>query len=222
MDFIARAGGLVQKSNRIAGLLLIVLIVQGFFTFNVIQENGRIKSEMLKMTRDQKVYVVPGSTAGIYAPRKLDVLLHAFVDHISQSMKTFTYASLEGQYLEIRKFFTSKMLEPADNYYRTVIDTARQDERSSLFIPQRNTLKVEKVPHPQREGQFLTGVHKITLVGLNQYSLGGSVIEAAPVRVIMEVEETNISANNPFGFKVRAYSEEELSIEEQRSMGWDS
>ena len=112
------------------------------------------------------------------------------------------------------------MLEPADNDYRTVIDTAKQDERSSLFIPQRETLKVDKVPHPTQKDKFLPGVYRVTMVGLNQYSLGGSVIEAAPVRVVMEVEETNISATNPFGFKVRAYSEEELTLEERRAIGW--
>ena len=70
-----------------------------------------------------------------------------------------------------------------------------------------------------KKDKFLKGIRKVTLVGSNQYSLGGSVIEAAPNKVTVEVKETNISATNPFGYKVRSYSDRELTRAELEAMG---
>lgn len=222
MDFIAKAGNKLQNINRVTGILLVFLLIQAFFTLSVMQENGRLKSEKLSLSRDQKIYVIPGSMAGVYSPRKMDVLLHAFADHVSQSLKTYTPSSFKPQYLEIRKFFTAKMLSDADTDFAALSNRVSQDSQSSLFIPQRNTLTVEKVPHPKRKDAFLKGVYRVSLIGSNQYSLGGSVIEAAPNKVTMEVQEANISESNPFGYKVRSYSDRELTREEVEAMGLGS
>lgn len=214
MDFIARAGGIVQRANVVAGILLLLLVIMSVFTLSVMGQNAKLKQVIVNYADNQRVYVVPGSTAGLYAPRQIDGLLYAFADHVTQSLLTFTYASLEKQYFEIRRFFTPSLLETANVKYAQTIAIAKQDERSSLFIPQRESLKVERVLNPKDKTRYLDGVRKVTMIGTKRYFLGGGLIEPLLVRVTMEVRETSISQANPFGFVLSNYKEEELSAAE--------
>lgn len=219
MDFIARAGSVIQRANAVAGLLLLLLIALGFFTLNVMGQNADLKRSIAAYSQNQKVYVVPGSTAGMYAPRRLDFLLESFVDHVSQSLLTYTYASLEKQYIEIRKFFTPKLMERANIEYAKTIKISRTDERSALFIPDRSTYKTERVPHPTQKGKFVKGVRRVSMVGTRQYLLGGESVEATKVLVQMEVREAAISQANPFGFVVTDYADRQLSVRELDQRG---
>ena len=207
MDFIARAGSVVDKWQRVAGLLLALLIIVFFWTYTVITENRQLNNEYRKLLDQARVYVVPGSVAGFYTPANSSIMLEELSYLIVNSLNTYTYENLENQYREIQGFFNDDMLAVAQGYFKDLVQKAYQDERSSLFIPDQTAFEIEGDTGPDGRGKSQT----VTIEGTRQYIIAGTVVEAVPMRYKLEFKQRYISKANPFGFELTSYSEKEMT-----------
>ncbi|PIZ30674.1 MAG: hypothetical protein COY40_04155 [Alphaproteobacteria bacterium CG_4_10_14_0_8_um_filter_53_9] len=209
MDFIARAGAVVDRAHRTAGVLLILVVVLTAVVITQWLKNAELNKQITMFATRMPVYVVPGSTRGIYSPTEDDLLIRAFVDQITQSFNTFTYENLSGQYNEMRSFFTPEMLTFSQTYFEKLIKDSQADRRSSLFIPDHQTLKVEKTMENGRE------IRNVTLRGSLQTILAGSVVESVPVETNLKLGKVVISKANPFGFLLASYQAKRINGAEQ-------
>lgn len=207
MDFIARAGSIVDRWQRIAGVLLILLMIVFFWAFQVISENRELSREYKKLLDQARVYVVPGSVAGFYSPANSSIMLEELSYLIINSLNTYTYQNLENQYREIQGFFNDDMLAVAQSYFKDLIGKAFQDERSSLFIPDQTAYKLDGDVGPDGRGK----TQVVTIEGTRQYIIAGTVVEAVPMRYRLEFKQRYISKANPFGFELISYSEKEMT-----------
>lgn len=207
MDFIARAGSVVDKWQRIAGLLLVLLIITFFWTYQVISENRRLNAQYESLRAQAQVYVVPGSVAGFYTPANSDVMLKELSYLIVNSLNNYTYQNLENQYREIQGFFNDDMLAVAQSHFKELISVAYQDERSAKFIPDQTAFRIEGDTGPSGRGKKQT----VTIEGTRQYIMAGTVVEAEPIRFTMEFKQRFISKANPFGFELLSYDEKVLN-----------
>ena len=207
MDFIARAGSVVDKWQRIAGLLLVLLIITFFWTYQVISENRSLNAQYERLRAQAQVYVVPGSVAGFYTPANSDVMLKELSYLIVNSLNNYTYQNLENQYREIQGFFNDDMLAVAQSHFKELISVAYQDERSAKFIPDQTAFRIEGDTGPSGRGKKQT----VIIEGTRQYIMAGTVVEAEPIRFTMEFKQRFISKANPFGFELLSYDEKVLN-----------
>ena len=204
MDFVARAGALMDKSHRISGILLVVIVVQLVIIFFSMSNNSANQAEHRRLLRTLPVYVVPGSTADIYRPESSDTLVVAFTDFLTQSLYTFTFESYGGQYDEVKKFFTPEMLRFADPFFSKRIKQSNSLRASELFIPNRQTMKITQ---ETVNGQTL---RIATVRGSQQRIINGNVVQIQPVEFVLRFRPTTVSRANPFGLMVLSMRTREL------------
>jgi hypothetical protein len=200
MDFVSRAGAIVDRAHRIAGLLLIILILESILIVALLMGNSGLTQQIQALVSRREVYVVPGSTRGLYSPTEDDLLITAFVDTVTQSFNTFTYETLDKQYQEMRTFFTPEMLTFSQDYFTKLITDSRADRRSQLFIPDHQSMQVQKGSENGLETRI------VSIRGSLQTILAGSVVESVPIEIDLKLRKTIISRTNPFGFLLAAYS----------------
>lgn len=210
MDFVARAGAFVDRAHRVAGVLLLIVIVQSLIILFMARNNSEMSEQLRYIAVRMPVYVVPGATRGIYSPTEDDMLVKAFTDQVVQSFKTFTYETLANQYQEMKQFFTPQMLVSAETYFAKTLRDSQADRRSSLFIPDQQSMKVEKDTENGIE------VRLVTLNGSLQTIIAGSVVESLPLEIRLKLQKSIISKGNPFGFQLAAYSERSLATNPER------
>lgn len=207
MDFLARAGTTIERAHRLAGVLLCVIAVLVALLFYFVKANSEIKAEFTRLNNEMKVYVVPGSIAGIYQPTQPDILLREFSSFVVQSLNTYTFASLERQYDEVNDFFVKDLRRVTDPEYYRKVEQVRNDEQSSIFIEDRDSFTVEVVGDPRN---LDTVKYKVMMRGLLQYIIGGSVVEAVPIELSMVLMPAIITKTNPFGFVLYDYDAQEV------------
>ncbi|HEX2859129.1 MAG TPA: TraE/TraK family type IV conjugative transfer system protein [Alphaproteobacteria bacterium] len=205
MDFVARAGAIVDRAHRMAGILLIALIVESIIIAALLMGNTSLSERIQRMVERREVYVVPGSTRGLYSPTEDDLLINAFVDTVTQSFNTFTYETLQKQYVEMRTFFSPEMLTFSQDYFDKLIRDSAADRRSQLFIPDHRSMKVDRGTEGGIE------VRNVTMRGSLQTILAGSVVESVPVEISLKLQKTMISRTNPFGFQLAAYAARKIA-----------
>lgn len=209
MDFIARAGTFIDRSHRVAGFFLLVCVVLLFAVISLGNSNANLSEEIKRLSATRQVYVVPGSQAGFFAPTKPEILLENFGDYMIQSLNSYTHNNLKTQFAEVQKFFTPTMLLDARPFYEARIRDAQQDEHSSLFVGNRNTLRVERVDPPKGANRNFT-YYQYTVEGRRQDIIGAQVISARDIRIALIVRQAGISQTNPWGFMLARYREEQL------------
>ncbi|MEC9291645.1 MAG: hypothetical protein VX730_04510 [Pseudomonadota bacterium] len=207
MDFLARAGSSLERAHRLAGVLLGVIFVLIAILFYFVKANSEIKVEYERLRNELKVYVVPGSISGIYQPTQPDMLLREFSSFVVQSLSTYTFANIESQYKEARSFFVKDLRKVTDQAFKSKILQVRNDEQSSIFIEDRDSFKVETLGDGRNLDET---VYQVTMRGLSQYIIGGSVVEAVPVRIQMKLLPAFIGKDNPFGFVLKEYKATEI------------
>lgn len=208
MDFIARAGAIVDRSHRVAGFFVIATVVLAFLTMSATSENSRLANEIQRLSREMPVYVVPGSPVGVYSPTRPQMLMTNFAEYVAQSLNTYTYENLRPQYQELQKFLTPEMLTFANAYYQERIEIVRQDEHSSMLVLDHGSIETERIPAPENveEGDY----YKITMRGRRHNILGGTVVAEQDIRITMRVRQTFVSKTNPWGFMLAGYEETQL------------
>tara|TARA_R110000868_G_scaffold218576_1_gene469030 strand:+ start:175450 stop:176097 length:648 start_codon:yes stop_codon:yes gene_type:complete len=207
MDFIARAGSVIDKWQRVAGVLLIILILLIIWSVKLTAQNSSLNAKYESLRAQAQVYVVPGSVAGFYTPANSEIMLKELSYLVVNSLNTYTYSNLENQYREIERFFDDDMLALAQSHFKDLVQKAYQDERSSLFVPDQTAFKIEGDTGPSGRGKKQI----VTIEGTRQYIIAGTVVEAVPMRYTMEFRQRYISKSNPFGFELESYSAKEIS-----------
>ncbi|MDD9920487.1 MAG: DUF2895 family protein [Alphaproteobacteria bacterium] len=204
MDFVARAGALIDKSHRIVGVLLVIIVLQSVLIMWIVSGNRNLANHLSSIRKTLPVYVVPGSTGAIYRPETGEMLINAFVDFLTQSLHTFTYESYQGQYEEVKKFFTPEMLRFADSFFGAKIRDSRNLKASEHFIPNRQTLRINTV----QEGEEKIKI--VTLRGSLQQIINGSVIQTRPVEFTLKLRHELVTKENPFGLMVLSFKTREI------------
>lgn len=199
-DFVARAGTVIDRAHRMAGVLLVLVIIQSVMLVTMWTRNGDLSTTIERLATRLPVYVIPGSTRGIYSPTEDDLLIDAFVDTVTQSFNTFTYETVGRQYTEMRQFFTPEMLTFSQTYFEKLMRDSQVDRRSQLFIPDRRSMKVEKGMDNGVESR------QVVINGSLQTILAGSVVESVPLEITLRLRKTIISKTNPFGFLLASYN----------------
>jgi hypothetical protein len=205
-NFVARAGAVVDRAHRVAGLLLVVVVVQSGMLISQWYSNQNLSTQLTRMAQQMPVYVIPGSTRGIYSPTEDDLLINAFVDQVTQNFNTFTYETLAKQYEEMRVFFSPEMLTFSQDYFAKLIRDSQADRRSQLFIPDHTSMQVERGLENGQE------TRNVTVRGSLQTILAGSVVESVPVEIALKLQKVIISRTNPFGFQLGAYTARRVQV----------
>lgn len=213
MDFIARSGSLINQSYRIAGILFVLLVLQSIFLLQLYNGNRERDHEFQKIRDELKVYVVPGSQAGIYSPSTSDLLLENFVSHVSQSLHTYTYQNWNRQYQELRNFFTPKFLRDSTPKFERLITNVQAEGRSSLFVPDRASLKVTNIDVSAGNIEQ----KRVTLEGEQTTLLGGDPLETDRIRITMIMNVVPVTRTNPFGFMLADYDTQVINTREIRN-----
>lgn len=202
MDFIARAGSILERSQRLSGILLLILIVQTFYVLHVVDRNAELNRLYDRLRATTEVYVVPGSLPGTYAPTHERMLLEAFITLFTQSMHTYTYKNIEQRLNEVEKFISPELLVFTEDAFDQLVETAVREQRSSLFVPDKESLEVKD---EQANGK----IKNVKIKGEKHYIISGSLVEAVPITIEMKVRKVAISKSNPFGFMLVEYKEQE-------------
>lgn len=205
MDFVARAGAIVDRAHRVAGILLICVIVLGLFSTCQFTKNRELQRQLDDRRIRYPVIVVPDASTGVYSPTEEQRLVFLFTDFVTQSLNSYTPENIRGLYDNLRKFLSPAMLTDTQVAFQKRIRDATGDRRSSFFVPDRaRELKVEK---RTVNGQDFRDV---TLYGQMNSIIGGTVAESLPLEVKMTFQKVFASPSNPYGFILTAYSERPL------------
>lgn len=204
MDFVARAGYVLDRAHRLTGILLFVLLTLLVMLIYAWGINAKLQGELRDATKNLSVYVVPGSEPGFFSPSKGEILMQTFADYAVQSLNTYTPASLPKQYAEMQRFFTPDMLIKADRYFSTLARDVSTDERSSLFVTDRTSLKTRRA----EDGERGVEAFEVQINGERKDVVGGKVVASTPMRITLRLHAANVSESNPFGYVIANYKEE--------------
>lgn len=203
MNFIARAGGMLDSAWRLAGILMILLVVVLFLLMQSLSTNRELNNDLEQIRSRMNVYVVPGGEGGVYAPNKAELLIQTFSDYMTQSILTYTYYNLEKQYKEVRKFLDARLETRMAPLFRELVGRSAADQRSSLFIPDRTKLTFKELNSEDGRGKL----YEVVVVGDQRYLIAGREVSKEPIRVKMRLRQRLPSKNNPFGFIVESYKQ---------------
>lgn len=203
MNFIARAGGMLDSAWRLSGILMILLIAVLVLLMNSLGTNRELNAQLEDIRGRMNVYVVPGGEGGVYAPNKAELLIQTFSDYMTQSLLTYTYYNLENQYIEIRKFLDARLETRMAPLFRELVGRSSADQRSSLFIPDRTKLTFKEIETKDGRGKL----YDVTVVGDQRYLIAGREVSKEFIQVEMRLRQKLPSKTNPFGFIVESYKQ---------------
>lgn len=205
MDFVARAGAIIDRAHRIAGVLLICVIVLGVIAGCQLKENSRLNREADMSRIRYPVIVVPNATTGVYSPTEEDRLIFLFSDFVTQSLNSFTSETVGKLYTGLRPYLGAALLTDSEPYFQRKIRDAQADRRSSFFVPDRaRQLSVTKRRINDQEFRDIVMYGQISAI------VGGTVAESIPLEVTMTFQKVFASPTNPYGFILTAYHEKPL------------
>lgn len=209
MDFVARAGAIVDRAHRVAGVLLICVVVLG-----VVAGCQWTKNAALNIALDEKrmrlpVIVVPGATTGLYSPTEDDRLTFMFTDLVTQLFNSFTSLTFARQYEEAKKYFDATLLVDSAPYFEKKVRDAQADRRASLFVPDRTSYQVRKYTKNGSE------MRDVSMNGQINTIIGGVVAESVWVKLEMTLQKGTVSPANPYGLLLVSYHETPLVNHEE-------
>lgn len=205
MDFIARAGAMIDRAHRIAGLLLICVGVLSVVTMCQLIKNTNLNNQLMDARVRLPVIVVPGAVAGKYDPREDDKLISEFTFFLGQTLNTFTPETMSKQYAILKPFFSPALLADSAPYFEKKIRDVEADRRSSLFVPDMTTYQVRKYVQNNVEKRDVSIIGQLTTI------LGGTEAETIPLQIKFTLEKRLVNPNtNPYGFSISAYNESGL------------
>lgn len=208
MDFIARAGSLIDRGHRIIGILLVIVVVQFLWVQSVREEKAVLQRQINIMNKTQSIYVVPNSQAAVYKPASSELLLSTFVDFVSQSLLTYTHANLEDQYKSVSKFMSPKLLELSTKVYLDEIKKSKREGISSLFIADRTSTELSEFKETGKVDRYGHRTYEVILKGKRHFIMGGVVTETKNMEIVMHLKETTASEVNPFGFEITRFAQQ--------------
>jgi|GEM_PF-1509360 len=206
MDFVARAGAVIDRAHRIAGALLICVILLATTTTCEFVRNTDLNRQLNQRRIHYPVIVVPDATTGVYSPTEETRLIYLFTDFVTQSLNSFTPENVSKLYNGLKPFMGPALLADSEPYFERKIRDASADRRSSFFVPDRSTpLKITK---REVNGQQFRDV---VITGQINSIVGGTLAEAIPLEIDMTFLKGFSSPANPYGFTLTAYHEKPLT-----------
>jgi hypothetical protein len=109
----------------------------------------------------------------------------------------------------MQRFFTPDMLIKADRYFSTLARDVSTDERSSLFVTDRTSLKTRRA----EDGERGTDAFEVQINGERKDVVGGKVVASTPIRITLRLHSANVSETNPFGYVIANYKEEVIDAQ---------
>lgn len=207
MDFIAKAGNLIDRGHRVIGILLVVIVVQFFWMQSLRDEKAVLQETINIQNRTQSIYVVPNSQADIYKPASGELLLTTFVDFISQSLLTYTPSNLESQYNSVSKFMSPALLEISRNVYAAEIRKSKRERISSMFVADRTSTELSEFRElSDKTSKYGKKTYEVVLKGRRHFIIGGVVAETKDLEIKIYLKEEIASEKNPFGFQITKFS----------------
>lgn len=207
MDFIAKAGSLIDRGHRVIGILLVVIVVQFFWMQSLRNDRDILQETINVQNRTQSIYVVPNSQADIYKPASGELLLTTFVDFISQSLLTYTPSNLEVQYDSVKKFMSPKLLAISQSFYAGEIRKSKRERISSLFVADRTSTELSEFKELSSEtSKYGKKTYEVVLKGRRHFIIGGVVTETKDLEIVINLKEMLASEKNPFGFQITKFS----------------
>lgn len=205
MDFVARAGAIIDRAHRVAGILLICVVVLCVVATCQLATNAKLQNQLDERRLRYPVIVVPDATMGVYSPKEEDRLIFLFSDFVTQSLNSYTTANMAKLYSGLRPFMGPSLLTDSEPYFQRKIRDATSDKRSSFFIPDRaRPLGVTKRRVNDQE------FRDIVLMGQLNAIIGGVTAESVPMEINMTFQKVFSSPTNPYGFILTAYHEKPL------------
>lgn len=207
MDFIAKAGSLIDRGHRVIGILLVVIVVQLLWAQSLREEKRVLQETINIQNRTQSIYVVPNSQAAVYKPASGELLLTTFVDYVSQSLLTYTPANLELQYSSVSKFMSPKLLAISRNIYANEIRKSKRERISSLFVADRTSTELDQFTETtDKSSQYNKKTYEVVLKGRRHFIVGGVVTEQKDLEIVINLTEQLVSEDNPFGYQITKFS----------------
>ncbi len=211
-DFVARAGAYIDRAHRVAGFLLICTVTLSILSYCQWQTNANLNQQLQEFTLRQPVIVVPGAVPGKYDPTEDRQLVMIFTDFITQAFNTFTPITLAQQIQTIQPFLAPGLLVDSQPYFEKKLADATSVKRSSLFIPDRNTLTIRGY---QENGLELRDV---SVSGILKNMAAGTLAEDVPLQITMTFRKTIINPTiNPYGFELLRYHEKPILTPEEEA-----
>jgi hypothetical protein len=205
MDFIARAGAVVDRAHRIAGVLLICVLVLGVVSACQVARNSELNRLLDERRLRYPVIVVPDATTGVYSPTEEDRLIQLFTDFTTQSLNSYTPENITKLYANLRPFMGPALLTDSETYFQRKIRDSISDRRSSFFIPDRS--QAPKVTKRRANG---VEYRDVVINGQINTIVGGTLAEGAPLEINMTFQKVFASPANPYGFILSKYYEKLL------------
>lgn len=196
MDFVARAGAIIDRAHRIAGILLVCVVILGTVASCQLVKNASLNAQLNQRRIAYPVIVVPDATTGVYSPTEEDRLISLFADFVTQSFNSYTPENVDRLYEGLRPFMGPALLADSAPTFQKTIRDVKADRRSSFFVPNRaQPLKVTK------RGDL----RDVTINGTIKSIVGGTVAEDIPVDIAMTFQKGFSSPANVYGFTLVAY-----------------
>lgn len=207
MDFIARAGSVIDRAHRVAGILLICVVMLGLIAACQWSKNNELQRALDLKRMQYPVIVVPEATTGVYSPTEEDRLLQLFTGFTTQSLNSYTPETIAKQIENLRPFMTPAMLADSAGYFEKLVRDVDADHRSSFFVPHDSTLRDIDV---KRYNENDVELRDVSLTGQLSSFVGGSAAETIPVKISMTFQKGFASPSNIYGFKLKKYRIETL------------
>ena len=205
MDFVARAGAIIDRAHRVAGILLICVVVLCLVAMCQLSSNNTLQRQLSSQRLAYPVIVVPNATTGLYSPTEEDRLIFLFADFVTQSLNTYTVVNMASLYAGLRPFMGPSLLTDSEPYFQKKIRDGNADKRSSFFIPDRaRALTVTKRKVNDQE------FRDVTIYGQLNAIIGGVTAESVPMQMDMTFLKVFSSPKNPYGFLLTAYHEKPM------------
>lgn len=205
MDFVARAGAIIDRAHRVAGILLLCVFVLGFIASCQVMKNIQLEKDLNDHRMSYPVIVVPDATTGVYSPTEEDRLIYLFADFVTQSLNSYTPANISQLYAGLRPFMGPALQTDSQPYFERKVRDSVSDRRSSFFVPDRTQL-----PSVKKRRENGVEFRDVSVKGQISTIVGGTLAEGSPMEIQMTFQKAFASPVNPYGFLLTKYYEKLL------------
>ena len=205
MDFIARAGAIIDRAHRIAGILLLCVFVLGLVSMCQLVKNNQLQAEMNARRISYPVIVVPDATEGVYSPTEEDRLIYLFADFVTQSLNSYTPANIASLYKGLYPYMGPALQTDSQPYFERKVRDSISDRRSSFFVPDRT-----QTPEVKKRRENGVEYRDVAVRGEIRTIVGGTLAEGSPMEIQMTFQKVFASPANRYGFLLTKYYEKLL------------
>lgn len=201
--------GILNKSSLIA-IFIIIIVVLFIIASSLVKTKQNLQMTIDYNNFNQEAFVVPNTQREVYKPAKHRLLLSSFVDHVTQSLLTYTPYTIKGQYIMVQKYMDSDLLTRSSGfYYGGISDFQRLPV--SLFVADKSSTEISELEEKVDEiTQETSQEYLITVKGKRRFINNGNISEIYDEQVSFTVKDSMISKTNPYGFVLTKFDLEKI------------